>query len=80
MLDNVTKTMSAKHKAIVQTVLSLAVVSLCLFKLVDKNTAAEEKALFWGGLSGILGYWLPSPPESKSQDLLVGKSPEDEVL
>ena len=44
----------------------------------DKSTAAEEKALFWGGLSGILGYWLPSPPESKDKQL--AEIPKDEVL
>ena len=60
---------SAKHKAIVQTILSLLVVCFCLYKLADKSTLPEEKALFWGGLSGILGYWLPSPSESTDRHL-----------
>lgn len=69
--------MSAKHKAAMQTFLSLAIVCLCAYKLVDTSTAAEEKALFWGGLSGILGYWLPSPPESDKQ---LTEIPKDEAL
>lgn len=74
------KAMSGQNKAIVQTALSLIVVCFCLYKLADKATGPEEKALFWGGLSGILGYWLPSPSETEGRHLLVTKQSLDENL
>lgn len=49
-----------------QVFFSLVVMGLCVFKLADNATPSEQRALYWGGLTGILGYWLPSP--SNNQD------------
>jgi len=71
--------MSAKQKAAMQMVLSLIVVCLCVYKLVDKGSLSEEKTLYWGGLLGIVGAWLPSPSESQERQIVAAKSPEEEV-
>ena len=49
-------------KFLFQMGLSLLLVGFCLFKLADDRT--EKTALYWGGVMGIIGYWLPSPQGS----------------
>ncbi|MBE8997723.1 hypothetical protein IQ274_05705 [Nostoc sp. LEGE 12447] len=48
----------------VQVFFSSIVLGLCIFKLGspgdDKNVA-----LYWGGLSSVLAYWLPSPGQTR---------------
>lgn len=53
--------MGAQHKAIMQTILSLIVMCFCLYKVAVENT---NTALYWSGVTAILGYWLPSPSEA----------------
>lgn len=48
-------------KFIVQVSLSVAVLSLCIGKLVAPNASADDKALYWGGLTSIIAWWMPSP-------------------
>lgn len=51
----------------IQVFFSSVVISLCVFKLVTANPNDNQNvALYWGGLSGILAYWLPSP--ARTQD------------
>lgn len=44
--------------------------SLCIYKLVTADPKDNQNALYWGGLSGILGYWLPSPTNETENDSL----------
>jgi hypothetical protein len=48
----------------VQVFFSGTVLALCIFKIA---LPSEEKniALYWGGLSSVLAYWLPSPGQNK---------------
>ncbi|MEH1892990.1 hypothetical protein [Nostoc sp.] len=48
----------------VQVFFSSVVLGLCIFKL---GSPGDEKniALYWGGLSGVLAYWLPSPGQNR---------------
>lgn len=47
-------------KIFFQAVISIAVLIFCMYKL-DSASGTEQLALYWGGITGILGYWLPSP-------------------
>lgn len=56
-------------KFIVQVFFSTVVVTLCVFKLASSDTQDNPNAaLYWGGLTGILGYWLPSPSNRQDED------------
>lgn len=48
----------------VQVFFSGVVLALCIFKIA---VPSDEKniALYWGGLSSVLAYWLPSPGLNK---------------
>lgn len=46
-------------KFLFQMLLSLILVGFCIVKLIDDNN--DRAALYWGGLTGIIGFWLPSP-------------------
>jgi hypothetical protein len=50
----------------VQVFFSSIVLGLCIFKLASPG---DEKniALYWGGLSSVLAYWLPSPGQSRDE-------------
>ncbi|WP_026082787.1 hypothetical protein [Mastigocladopsis repens] len=51
----------------VQVFFSTIVLGLCTFQLVaDKKE--QNQAIYWGGLTGVLGYWLPSPSNSKNEE------------
>lgn len=52
-------------KFIIQVFFSSVVIGLCVFKLADPKTSESQHALYWGGLLGIIGYWLPSPGDSQ---------------
>ena len=53
---------------LVQFLFSSVVISLCVFKLTvgDRNTKQNNDALYWGGLLGIVGAWLPTPSGKSS--------------
>ncbi|MEH1818037.1 MAG: hypothetical protein V7L22_14390 [Nostoc sp.] len=50
----------------VQVFFSSIVLGLCIFKL---GSLGDEKniALYWGGLSSVLAYWLPSPGQNRDE-------------
>ncbi|MGL5879317.1 MAG: hypothetical protein ACRC2V_16275 [Xenococcaceae cyanobacterium] len=50
-----------KAKFYAQIFVSLSVLFFCMAKLNDAK--GEELALYWGGITGIVGYWLPSPTD-----------------
>ncbi|NJL63276.1 MAG: hypothetical protein HC903_17435 [Methylacidiphilales bacterium] len=55
------------HKFWIQVFFSTVVLSLCTFQLVNK-TSQESQAMYWGGLTGVLAYWLPSPSNSRESE------------
>jgi hypothetical protein len=55
-------------KFVVQFFFSAVVLSLCVFKLSTTDGKDQSQALYWGGLTGILGYWLPSPTNKRDDD------------
>ncbi|MBP5974309.1 hypothetical protein HW132_16575 [Brasilonema sp. CT11] len=58
----------------VQVFFSTVVLGLCTFKLIA-NKPQDNQALYWGGLTGILGYWLPAPTNSKNEEQFSLGSP-----
>ncbi|WP_392534787.1 hypothetical protein [Nostoc sp. C117] len=50
----------------VQVFFSSIVLGLCIFKL-GSGGDDNNIALYWGGLSSVLAYWLPSPGQIKDE-------------
>jgi hypothetical protein len=48
----------------VQVLLSLAITTFCIINI----SAGKPEAAYWSTLSGILGYWLPTPSEVKRHE------------
>lgn len=42
--------------------------SIILFCMLQLWSGKGDTALYWGGLSSILGYWLPSPTQTSGKD------------
>jgi hypothetical protein len=56
-------------KFVIQFFFSSIVVGLCVFKLAATDAKDNPNAaLYWGGLTGILGYWLPSPTNKQDDE------------
>jgi hypothetical protein len=51
----------------VQVFFSTVVLGLCIFQLVSKDGKDPNIALYWGGLSSVLAYWLPAPGQNKDE-------------
>ncbi len=51
---------------VVQVGFSLIVLSLCIGKLTLPNQNDHDQALYWGGITGLLAWWMPSPGNSKT--------------
>ncbi len=51
-----------------QVFFSTIILGLCVFQI---GSARDEKniALYWGGLSSVLAYWLPSPTGYTRNDM-----------
>ncbi|MBD2439150.1 hypothetical protein [Nostoc sp. FACHB-110] len=49
----------------VQVFFSGVVLALCIFKIAVTTDQDKNIALYWGGLSSVLAYWLPSPGQTK---------------
>lgn len=50
----------------VQVFFSGIVLALCIFKIALPSSSDDRNiALYWGGLSSVLAYWLPSPGQHK---------------
>uniref|UniRef100_A0A832H2J5 Uncharacterized protein n=1 Tax=Oscillatoriales cyanobacterium SpSt-402 TaxID=2282168 RepID=A0A832H2J5_9CYAN len=50
-------------RLLVQIGLTFIIVGLCIGKLTVED---RDKALYWGGIMSIVGWWMPSPGASKS--------------
>lgn len=65
----------------IQVFFSSVVISLCVFKLVTSNPNDNQNvALYWGGLSGVLAYWLPSPARTQDESELPKVTTESAVI
>ncbi|AFY44962.1 hypothetical protein [Nostoc sp. PCC 7107] len=49
----------------VQVVFSAAMLGLCIVQLVSKPSNDQNTALYWGGVTSVLAYWLPSPGQNR---------------
>ncbi|MBE9210001.1 hypothetical protein IQ244_26605 [Nostoc sp. LEGE 06077] len=49
----------------VQVVFSAVVLGLCIVQLVSKPSNDQNTALYWGGVTSVLAYWLPSPGQNR---------------
>ncbi|MBD2446786.1 hypothetical protein H6G76_06315 [Nostoc sp. FACHB-152] len=75
----------------VQVFFSGTVLALCILKIASPGPGDDKNiALYWGGLSSVLAYWLPSPGQNKedkeqmSSSLMAtslngGNNPNDSV-
>ena len=45
----------------IQFLFSLITLVFCIYQI---RHDATNVALYWGGISSILGYWLPSPVDN----------------
>jgi hypothetical protein len=48
-----------KARFFAQCFVSASVLFFCMSKIAGAK--GDELALYWGGITGIVGYWLPSP-------------------
>lgn len=46
--------------------LSLAVVLFCGGQIIVHDLKNKDVSLYWGGIVGILAWWMPSPTNSNS--------------
>lgn len=51
-----------RFKLIMQAGVSISVLGFCMLQLLNNP---KNEALYWGGITSTLAYWLPSPSESK---------------
>lgn len=52
----------------VQVLFSSLVLGLCIFKLGSPSPEDDKNvALYWGGLTSVLAYWLPSPGQTRDE-------------
>lgn len=58
----------------VQVSFSAIVLIFCLFKL-GGNESSTNQAIYWGGITGVLAWWMPSPNGSTSPLGAAGSSP-----
>lgn len=53
--------MRDKYLLPIQFLFSLITLVFCIYQI---RHDATNVALYWGGISSILGYWLPSPVDN----------------
>jgi hypothetical protein len=58
--------MNQMSRFTVQVTLSLLASGLCIYKLALSDGHQTNDALYWGGFTGVLAYWMPSPAQSNS--------------
>lgn len=59
----------------VQVAFSTLVLCFCLFKLSSPNDS-QSSALYWGGVTSILAWWMPSPGGSPARNSASIKADE----
>lgn len=58
-------------KFLMQVLITVFMLSLCWRGLQSENT--ETRALYWGGITGVIGWWMPSPGGWKAAAPSEGK-------
>ncbi len=53
-------------KFAMQLILTAAILTLCIGKLT-MSSQADDKALYWGGITGLFAWWMPSPNGTQSK-------------
>ncbi|ARV58033.1 hypothetical protein BZZ01_04740 [Nostocales cyanobacterium HT-58-2] len=53
-------------KLAAQLIFSSFLMGFCSFQLLKNNPSNE--ALYWGGISSTIAYWLPSPTDGTKKD------------
>ncbi|MGG6263440.1 hypothetical protein ACQ4M3_03670 [Leptolyngbya sp. AN03gr2] len=56
-----------KVRLSMQVVFSSIILCFCLFKLSNPNDS-QSSALYWGGVTSVLAWWMPSPGGSSSRN------------
>jgi hypothetical protein len=59
----------------VQVAFSSIVLFFCLFKLMSPNDN-QSNALYWGGVTSVLAWWMPSPGGGTSRNSASIKADE----
>ncbi|MBW4526544.1 MAG: hypothetical protein KME18_15350 [Phormidium tanganyikae FI6-MK23] len=54
-----------KVRLSMQVAFSSIILCFCLFKLSNPNDS-QTSALYWGGVTSVLAWWMPSPGGSSS--------------
>ena len=60
----------------VQVSFSTIVLCFCLFKLVVTDQNQASSALYWGGVTSVLAWWMPSPGGSSARNSASIKADE----
>lgn len=55
-----------KWRFFVQVWFSNLILALCICKLLAPSESINI-AIYWSGITGILGYWLPAPGQNKDE-------------
>lgn len=58
-----------------QVAFSSIILCFCLFKLSNPNDS-QSSALYWGGVTSVLAWWMPSPGGSSSRTATSIKADE----
>ncbi|NJP08255.1 MAG: hypothetical protein HC866_01255 [Leptolyngbyaceae cyanobacterium RU_5_1] len=53
-------------KFVIQVCLSVVILGLCIGKLTVGSQSDSDKALYWGGITGLIAWWMPSPSITRS--------------
>ncbi|GAP94148.1 hypothetical protein [Leptolyngbya sp. NIES-2104] len=54
-----------KVRLSMQVTFSSIILCFCLFKLSNPNDS-QSSALYWGGVTSVLAWWMPSPGGSST--------------
>ena len=56
-------------KLVFQGTLTVIVLSFCMFQLASSGRdGGKNDALYWGGITSILAWWMPSPGSSSPRN------------
>jgi hypothetical protein len=53
----------------VQFLFSFIVLLFCLYKMLVSGDNQSNNAVYWGGITSILAWWMPSPGSKKEESL-----------
>lgn len=53
-------------KFAMQIALTVAILGLCIGKMT-MGAQSDDKAIYWGGITGLVAWWMPSPNGTQSK-------------